>query len=556
MSQDPVQSNGDAGWTGGSAGPSSEKHSQQDLLMRLAHERYRISRDQKGNAFAVPIHGPNIVRMLRGAGDSLRAELSALYASRIGKTASSVALADVMLSLQGEALHAQPEDTHLRVARDPSRDLVLDLGCQKGRCVVVRPDGWTVEAGSPVLFRRTELIGELPEPERGGSIEEMRAFLNVGDDDFWLFVGWCVATFLPEIAHPVLLLTGEQATGKSTAATLIANLIDPGPARLCCPPRDPDGWTIAAQGRWVVALDNLSQISEWLSDALCRAVTGDGRITRKLYSDGDLHVVEFRRPIIINGIDLPALRGDLGSRLLKAELQRIDPKQRMPEGAMMQRYEAVRPRILGGLLDLVAKVLAHLPEIRLAEMPRLADFARVLAALDEANEGSTNTFARFSQQEDDIARDVLEGDAFAEALTGMLATLAGPWEGTAAQLQDALPKPNPIPQSYPKNAKGIASRIRRLAPSLRALGYEVTLPSDRTRINGARLFRIVAPPGPPPIGRSSAPSRSEIPFPDQPAARSVAAPTVQAGPEPAVWEDRAPADEGSEDSSREAEAGD
>lgn len=41
------------------------------------------------------------------------------------------------------------------------------------------------------------------------------------------------------------------------------------------------------------------------------------------------------------------------------------------------------PAILGALLDLTAKVLAVLPNVTADRLPRMADFARVLAALAE-----------------------------------------------------------------------------------------------------------------------------------------------------------------------------
>jgi len=46
-------------------------------------------------------------------------------------------------------------------------------------------------------------------------------------------------------------------------------------------------------------------------------------------------------------------------------------------------FEAVRPAVLGALFDVLACVLAVLPGVRLESMPRMADFARVLAAVDE-----------------------------------------------------------------------------------------------------------------------------------------------------------------------------
>lgn len=64
---------------------------------------------------------------------------------------------------------AEREPVALRIGRDHG-PIVVDVGGPSGRCVIVSPSGWTVEEGSPVLFRRSELTGALPVPERGGSL--------------------------------------------------------------------------------------------------------------------------------------------------------------------------------------------------------------------------------------------------------------------------------------------------------------------------------------------------------------------------------------------------
>jgi len=51
------------------------------------------------------------------------------------------------------------------------------------------------------------------------------------------------------------------------------------------------------------------------------AVTGDGDVRRKLYTDGDLYVFAFRRCIIITGTDLGSVNGDLSDRLLPIHLR-------------------------------------------------------------------------------------------------------------------------------------------------------------------------------------------------------------------------------------------
>lgn len=97
----------------------------------------------------------------------------------------------------------------------------------------------------------------------------------------------------------MLALLGEQGTGKSSATKNLVQLVDPSPVPLRKPPRDADGWVTAASGSWVVGLDNLSTIPPWLSDSLCRAVTGDGDgdVRRELYSGDGLSVFSFRRVI-------------------------------------------------------------------------------------------------------------------------------------------------------------------------------------------------------------------------------------------------------------------
>ena len=89
---------------------------------------------------------------------------------------------------------------------------------------------------------------------------------------------------------------------------MLVDLIDPSPVPLRQAPRDADSWVTAASGSWVVALDNLSAIPPWLSDSLCRAATGDGNVKRALYTDADLAVLKFRRCVIVNGIDVGAVR--------------------------------------------------------------------------------------------------------------------------------------------------------------------------------------------------------------------------------------------------------
>src|SRR5262249_39568067 len=150
----------------GKRGPS-----QATQLVLLAEAGYRLGRDSGGDLFAVSTSSPPLVRMLRGSGSSLRAALAAAYAAEHGAAPSATAFASALLVLEGRALQADPEPLALRVA-EHERGVVLDLGDQTGRAVDVQPGSWRVVTPPPVLFRRTALTLPLPEPVRGGSLDE------------------------------------------------------------------------------------------------------------------------------------------------------------------------------------------------------------------------------------------------------------------------------------------------------------------------------------------------------------------------------------------------
>lgn len=77
--------------------------SQATMLVELAMDAYDFGVSTSGEPFAVARGGPRIALMFRGGRTSLRAELSALFCTREGRAASSSALADALLTLEGMA---------------------------------------------------------------------------------------------------------------------------------------------------------------------------------------------------------------------------------------------------------------------------------------------------------------------------------------------------------------------------------------------------------------------------------------------------------------------
>jgi len=471
------------------AGETEKPPSQASQLVALARGRYDLFMSQDGRPYAVPKDGPNVALPLRGRA-GLRSRLAREYADESGGTVpSQAALADAMTVLEGIAASAPPRTLYLRVARHDS-SIVVDLGTPDGRCVIIGPHGWDIAPRSPVIFRRSGAMSPLPAPIRGGNgLARLGALLNCSIEQLRVLIGWLVAGFIPDIPHPILVFRGEQGTAKSTAARAVIGLLDPSGAPARTAPRDLKAWAVNAFNSWALCLDNVSYIPDWLSDALCRAVTGDGLIDRALYTDDDVVVLAFRRVVAMTTIDAGALAGDLAERLLTIELAQIPDHKRREEAEIHAAYAEAHPYILGDLFDLLAAVLKTLPDVDLAERPRMADFARVLAAVDAVQGWATLGTYRATAR--DAVADVLEGDAFAQAVVALVDS-AYPAELclTAQQILDQVDAPEKVPKRWPRDATRAGGQLRRLAPVLRTIGIEVDDSQRQPSGNRSRIYRL------------------------------------------------------------------
>jgi len=490
----------------------SERKSASTELVEIACERYDFGLADGGETFAVAKAGARIALMLRGGRTSLRGQLARDYFSRTGRAAAQQALADALMVLEGMAQEQDESRLYLRTASHDGA-LWLDLGDQSGRAVRITPAGWSIEPGAPVLFKRTALNGTLPDPVHGSDLGKLWDWLNVAVDDRPLVAAWQIAALFPNIPHPVLGIFGEQGTGKTTATKVLASLLDPGPVPVRKPPRDGEAWVTAAAGSWLVAIDNLSEIPPWLSDSLCRAVTGDGDVRRKLYTDAELSVFSYRRCVNLNGIDTGTMQPDLAERMLPVDLALISEHARRTEEDLWPAWHDAHPLILGALLDLAADVMSRLPTVHLERKPRMADFARIVAAVDEI--GGTAALARYVHRGADLAAEGLSGNSFAVRLQEVIG--ADGFEGTSADLLDLLTPAGDgrMPKDWPKSGQVVTGLMHRMAPALRKLGW--TFGEERDRHSKLIRWKF-CPPARPEIGRDD---HRSSPHPPQPSGDAV-----------------------------------
>jgi hypothetical protein len=407
-----------------------------------------------------------------------------------GKPPSKNALEDAIYMCESQALFDGPlREVGTRVMLDGSA-LYIDLADEKWRVVEVTATGWRVTNDAPVRFRRSRGMTALPYPLEGGSLEELRPFVNGQEDDVWaLLLAWLVGAFNPTGPYPLLILQGEQGTAKSTTARVIRSLVDPSSSPLRSLPKEERDLMIAANNAWTIAYDNLSGAPQWISDALCRLATGGGFATRELHSDSEEILFNAQRPIILNGIDDIATNADLADRALVVTLPPIPEEYRKPEAEFWKAFDLARPRIFGALLTALAAGLRHVADTKLKKYPRMADFSRwVVACSHQLPVTGDDIMEAYNENRRDAVAVSIEGSPVAAAVQTFMRDRRV-WDGAAAELMEELGKSVADDirrlKSWPRDPRNMANKVRRVAPVLRQAGIEVRFyrhGKERTRL--------------------------------------------------------------------------
>lgn len=393
------------------------------------------------------------------------------------RSPSAQAVADAILCIEGTAVFAGAgqHDVCTRIGQYDA-NIYLDLANAAWQAVEVTPAGWQVVDVPSVRFRRAKAMQTLPTPA-AGSLAELRRFLNIRSEDWPLVAAWLLAALRPVGPYPVLVLHGEQGSAKSTVARMLRSIIDPNSAPLRCEPREPRDLAIAAHNGWVVALDNISHLPTWLSDALCRLSTGGGFATRALFENDEEMIFDAQRPVILTGIEVVATRSDLLDRCILIDLPVIPEGHRRPESELLRDFDQARPRLLGALLDGAVGALRNIESTKLSRLPRMADFALWAVAGEQGLGLEPGAFldAYFGNRES-ANETALESSPVGKAVLDLVAECAE-WTGTAsdllASLERAADDRTKNSKSWPKSPRSLSGILKRLAPNFRAAGVDV-----------------------------------------------------------------------------------
>jgi hypothetical protein len=317
--------------------------------------------------------------------------LSSLVYKDSGDIVDSQTLKDVTGILSAKAMFDESSEIvklNLRVAELDGK-WYYDLTNKNWEFIEITSNGWKI-VNNLVLFHRYN--NQLPQvyPSREYEKDIFDKFIslvlnsaNVEDEkklaEYRILTKcYIVCAFIAGFPKAVPMPNGTQGAAKTTFMECQKMLIDPCAAKTFSFPRDITELVQQLSHNYVTYYDNISDMHDWVSDQLCRAVSGSGSSKRVLYSDDDDFIRSFKRCIGLNGINLAATKPDMLDRAIFFKLKRIPDKDRRDILEIEREFEAMRPQILGYIMDVLVKVKKWKEnnELKISSLPRMADWAR------------------------------------------------------------------------------------------------------------------------------------------------------------------------------------
>jgi hypothetical protein len=501
---------GKAGWRGitelkrlteNKAG-NGEERSPADYLVEIALKSCELFHSTKRDGFAcIEIDGhPETHRI---GSEDFALWLTQRYFNATSEAPSETALKAAIATLKANALfRGSKRPVYKRVA-NLGDHIVIDLGDDRWRLVRIDKHDCKVLDRSPVHFVRSDDTLPLPDPVLCSDPYILCEFLNLPrpkkggkpDPRLLIALAWALGALSGRGPYFILLVLGENGSLKTSTCRLLRVLVDPRVADLIGMEFSVDDLYVEAAGVHVLGFDNITEITNAMSTALCRISSGMSASKRKLYSDAGRHVTSTMNPIVINSIIEPVRHPDLGERSMVMRLSPMLGKRKADED-LAQELAAAAPKMFGLLCSLLwAGFRNRANNLDSGPLPRMAGAFRWASAClhDAFGEGAFAEAYRAST--DDIVSSVLRSSVVASALIEEMEAL-GVVEMTKTHpewlrvLSERAGKRVASDRTFPRTTRALGNELRRAANYLARVGVGIDFSPRNTGRNRDKMIRV------------------------------------------------------------------
>jgi len=277
------------------------------------------------------------------------------------------------------------EKIYIRIAQIKD-EIWYDLGRDDRKGVKITPKGVygvILDSNSPIFRRNQSLQEQIPPrkyDENKKALDSLVDLFKIYDKERLVFKVHLISLFLEEFPIPIIAIGGPSGSFKTTMTAFIKRIVDPSGIlkedNVSGFQENSDDMKIYLNNRYLASFDNISYISKEQSDIFCRAITGNSNTKRKLYRDSEETVLIFMRKIVLNGIVPNLDYEDLQSRLIFYDRETPDPKNRITEAQLNEKFNELLPYILGEIFHILSKALSWYKSLKYDIKPneRMSDF--------------------------------------------------------------------------------------------------------------------------------------------------------------------------------------
>lgn len=371
--------------------------------------------------------------------------------------------------------------------------LWINPGWPDGRLILIADGTWSIEQAPRRIFAPLPLSMAMPIPVDTPA-EDFPALVKKGIvsfGDLHCFFCTVLATMMMPMddVHPIIILTGEGAKGKTTTMKLMTQLVDPDQGNECMiVGEDQRNILVTCLYRKTIGLDNASRLP--ISDDLLSQMYAGGTVPeRKLYTNNELSSIKVERMrVLINGVAPDFSKSDFFTKTIFLEQPQVTSRNAAGEEryqsltAVENDWKKMLPKALGSLLNVIAGGLPYYQEWhakresegRRADAPvRFVEFAVMGEAFARQMGFESDVFTEQIRSLDRNSKEIAVGsDECAQLLTAWLegerARVGTPFGGFADEQDDI--KVFPKAERYYISPTELYTQIRQLAISR---GYSI-----------------------------------------------------------------------------------
>lgn len=386
--------------------------------------------------------------------------------------------------------------------------IYYDLTTNDWKIVKIKDSKWEVinyDETLPIFERKQHQQSQvIPKTGNLEVLDRLCDWLRIQQKDRFMFKIHLVSLFLEKYPMPIMVLTGEQGSIKTTITKTVKRIIDPSSMLSAAIPKSNDDLTIHLNNRYVSAFDNVSGFNHEVSDVFCRAITGEGVSKRALYTNTEETILSYVRKIILNGISPSLEFPDFRERAIFYQTMAIEEKDRLTLKEFDNAINEILGEVLGAIFDVLAKAISlyAIVENQIEYKPRMSDFAVWGEAISQGLGNEKELFINYYRER--LQADSLEAinnypifglvqkmmenrDVYEDSVSAFYQILCSYAEDVGINIKSKYVK-------FPQAPNKIRWHIVTLRTNFRTVGLEIVLYTytlnDRKYTKGTQIIKI------------------------------------------------------------------